>query len=915
MDSIQKIAYSFLLFFATFNLHSQEQVTGVNYFMEYDTLQCRYDCSIIITEGSAILAPYRTQFNSQYTIVVPTGTTVDIEETYLPIQNNQNYDGTTPASWSIGASAFNALGLGIDYHPISPNLNISSQYYDIVEGDTLKIFSFSISVNTECGSGVRYFENGVDQNTNGADYSCGFTIGGPWEDFMGIEPVIYPPKPTIPLPTVDNSNGISIDLSLSAPVACESAYTTTWTGPNNYMATSEDVLINPAVSADYGVFKIIVEDDIECKDSLEITVTESVPQEVNEMTFVNVIYNPTFEHIAFHTNIEGDDNKNSTVTVEYRLTGTLDYLPGAITMRASPEMIVNGSALGMNFHAGSLMHLLPNSSYDIRLTLDDTDGGSHILEDTISTKKFPSVDDFNQIKYVEPGNGGGDGSIANPYLGLQTAADNAQAGDLFEVGDGIYNPFTLTVSGTATNQIVLRSTNLHGAIIDGNNILSGVVTIGSANDSIKHVILDGFEIKNGGWGIDAQNTQYLTVRNNSINDVDFGFYNRRENGWEHNQYLSNNEFIGRTPWPQLDGNIPSERGIDIRGNANVISNNSISDFGDGISTDGPASLISYALDIHDNYLTRIVDDIIEVDGTISNTRVYRNQGLNGRMGVSVSPVFGGPVYIFRNEFYNLETSAFKMNNQTAGLVILNNSIAKSDRGLTSSEGWQNTIFKNNVILSSHYIMEEFGLVSGSTDDWGNNVYLSLRPGTTAEPWFKWNGIKYNTVSDIVLSGLTELNTTETSYADFINIIIPANYGTEALPSAFDFGLSVNSNLINSGVIFDNIFENDIIGGLLDIGALEDGFPNPTYGHNFGNICERNDLSSRIWNGETNKGWYHPLNWTPCGVPQKITDVTIPTELLKYPFINTDITAKNVFILGNGLLEIKNDILFKLVGTP
>ncbi|MFT4533947.1 MAG: hypothetical protein ACI9P5_001299 [Saprospiraceae bacterium] len=914
MDIIQKIAYSFFLFFGTFNLYSQNQVTGVNYFMEYDTLECRYDCSIIITEGSAILAPYRTQFNSQYTIVVPTGTTVDIEETYLPLQDNQNYTSIIPTSWSIGASAYNALGLGIDYHPIAPNLNVSSQYNNITEGDTLKIFSFSVSVNSACGAGVRFFENGVDQNTNGADYSCGFTIGGPWEDFIGIEPIIYPPKPTIPLPTIDNSNGIFIDLTLSAPVSCQSTYTTSWTGPNNYMSTNEDVLINPAVSADYGLFKIVVEDDIECKDSLEISVIEPGSQGVDEMTLGTVIYNPTFEHIAFHANIEGDDNKNSTITVEYKLTGTENYLPGAITMRANPEMIVNGSALGLNFHAGSIMHLLPNSSYDIKLTLVDIDGGSQVIEETVSTKKFPSANDFNQIKYVEPGNGGGDGSISNPYLGLQAAANSAQAGDLFEVGDGVYDPFLLIESGTESNQIILRSTNLHGAIIDGNNTLSGIVTIGSASDSIQHIILDGFEIKNGAWGIDAQNTQYFTVRNNKINDVDFGFYNRRENGWEHNQYLNNNEFIGRTLWPQLDGNIPPERGVDIRGNANVISNNSISDFGDGISTDGPASQNSYALDIHDNYLTRIVDDIIEVDGTISNTRVYRNQGLNGRMGVSVSPVLGGPVYIFRNEFYNLETSAFKMNNETAGLAILNNSIAKSDRGLTSSEGWQNTVFKNNIVLSGHYIMEEFGLVSGSIDDWGNNGYLSLRSGTTAEPWFKWNGVKYNTVTDIVLSGLTEGNTIATSYVDFVNIVIPADYSTEALPSDIDFSPSANSDLIDSGVNFDNIFENDTVGGVLDLGALEDGLPSPNYGHDFENVCERNDISTKIWNGNTNKGWYHPLNWTPCGVPEKMSDVTIPGALLIYPFINSDITTKNVFIWGNGQLEIMNNALFQLLGT-
>ena len=256
-----------------------------------------------------------------------------------------------------------------------------------------------------------------------------------------------------------------------------------------------------------------------------------------------------------------------------------------------------------------------------------------------------------------------------------------------------------------------------------------------------------------------------------------------------------------------------------------------------------------------------------------------------------------------------------MNNQTSGLVILNNSIAKSDRGLTSSVWWQNTIFKNNVVLSGHYVMEEFGLVNGSIDDWDNNAYLSLRAGTTSEPWFKWNAVNYNTVSDIVMSGITELNTIETMYSDFINMIIPMNYGTESFPIDFNFSLSASSDLIDSGVFFDNIFKDEIEGGLLDIGALENGKPSPSYGHDFMIVCERNDLSFRTWNGNINTGWYHPSNWTPCGVPEKITDVTLPGALLKYPIINSDIIARSAYILGDGQLEILNGVNFKLEGNP
>jgi len=281
--------------------------------------------------------------------------------------------------------------------------------------------------------------------------------------------------------------------------------------------------------------------------------------------------------------------------------------------------------------------------------------------------------------------------------------------------------------------------------------------------------------------------------------------------------------------------------------------------------------------------------------------------------VSLAPIYGGPAYVFRNEFYNLENSAFKMNNQTTGLVILNNSIAKANRGMTSSTGWQNTIFKNNALLSGHYVMEEFGLVVGSNDDWDYNAYFSLRSGTASGPWFKYDNVKYNNVDLLVLSGVTEANTIEIGYSDFNNVVVPSSYGTEALFSSVDFGLTANSQMIDGSTNFDNIFINDIIDDL-DIGALEYQMPLPNYGHDFDIICERVDLSTRLWNGSLNNGWFHPSNWTPCGVPEKITDVTIPGLLSSYPFLNTNTTMNNLSILEGGKLVVKNNVALILKGN-
>ena len=152
-------------------------------------------------------------------------------------------------------------------------------------------------------------------------------------------------------------------------------------------------------------------------------------------------------------------------------------------------------------------------------------------------------------------------------------------------------PFSLDFQN-CTNTLNIQI-SMSGSTVSGDG--SAGVTLGVFDDSLSYVHLDGFKIQNGARGIDAQNTIHLTVQNCQIEQVDNGILNRRANGWEHDQYFYNNTIVGETAWPQ--SGIPGERGIDIRGNNNVIANNTISYFGDGISTDGPPYLKSYSLDI------------------------------------------------------------------------------------------------------------------------------------------------------------------------------------------------------------------------------------------------------------------------------------------------------------------------------
>jgi Flp pilus assembly protein TadB len=58
-----------------------------------------------------------------------------------------------------------------------------------------------------------------------------------------------------------------------------------------------------------------------------------------------------------------------------------------------------------------------------------------------------------RVRHVVPGNGGGDGSAARPFQGLDAAQKDARGGDLFLVHKGAYGaPFTVRRSGEAGNK-------------------------------------------------------------------------------------------------------------------------------------------------------------------------------------------------------------------------------------------------------------------------------------------------------------------------------------------------------------------------------------------------------------------------------------------------------------------------------
>ncbi|MFV2073185.1 MAG: NosD domain-containing protein [Thermoanaerobaculales bacterium] len=553
----------------------------------------------------------------------------------------------------------------------------------------------------------------------------------------------------------------------------------------------------------------------------------------------------TFENLGALWWIDGDDDLDSSMVLEFRRQGETTWQAGAPAMRAYPGIMVNGSALGLNYWAASALFLDPGQVYELRLTLIDPDGGGEVRTVVASTRTPPPATIVGFYRYVVPGSGGGDGTAGNPFRGLQAAADDAFPGDVFHIASGTYAPFQLLLSGTPSAPVVFSGPTDNSAIIDGGGTDRGIITLGEWNQPIVHVVIEGLVLENGRWGVDAQHSHDIVLRHNLIRDVDFGVVNRRSDALEGNQTVCDNVIEGRVIWP--GSGIPSERGIDLRGHGNVVCRNRIRNFGDCVSLQ-PMTGPSYGNDVFGNDISFCVDDGIEIDYNQANVRVWRNRVMNARMGVSVQPIRGGPAYIFRNELFNLESVPFKMHNQTTGFFVAHNTAAKHGDGHGDNGAmWRNAIFRNNLFLGTRYAFEFSTVADEGFRDFDHDAWGTTRDiGQPSDPYFKWDNVRYDRLPDLQAVGV-EVHGVGAQFNDLLNAALPPAWDQQATPGSRDLRLVAAAPEIDAGQDLPNLNDGFTLVGLPDIGAFEFGRPLPEYGPR-----ERSLFSDGFESGDTTR---------------------------------------------------------------
>ena len=394
---------------------------------------------------------------------------------------------------------------------------------------------------------------------------------------------------------------------------------------------------------------------------------------------------PTLHSLGVSWIVREDDGRTASIGLEYRRVGTSAWRKGAPLARVERGAHAMGR-FGSRFDvpadgwlfAGSVLLLEPATRFELKLTLLDARGrktgtSSRVLQ--AQTRAEPRIPPGVRRRHVIPGSGGGSGTEADPYRGLAAAHSGSRPGDLLFLHAGLYpGPWVIHHSGTPEKPIVWAAAGDGPAIIDGRGSSSERPTHAIEASGTHDVWFEGLTIRNAMHGVTFHDAERIVVRRCHISQVTYGMNaarNTQGNAQDH--FLADNVIEGPSTWPRTKG-IEEARGIQITGEGHVVCYNRIKGFADAIDTF--SSPRCAAIDIHNNDLSELTDDGIELDFSERNTRCFFNRLTNVYQGISMQPVYGGPVYVFRNVMYNVAVEPFKLHNSPSGCLIFHNTSVK-----------------------------------------------------------------------------------------------------------------------------------------------------------------------------------------------------------------------------------------------
>lgn len=423
---------------------------------------------------------------------------------------------------------------------------------------------------------------------------------------------------------------------------------------------------------------------------LTFTFDDSGPEQIS-------VYAPTTRAVANGTRVE----------VRYRQSAG-QWQQAHPLVPIDPARVSNGAPVAVvNAFAGTIFDLAPGTTYEVELTVNEPGQAPIVLTESKATRALPAASGATTVN-------------ATPASNLSSVIAGLSPGAVLELADGTYTLNTtygtpVAVNGTSSQPITIRGQSRDGVILTDS---SGVVLqIQSASHlTIERLTIRGSQTDSGTAADSAGVSFYgpsgvqtnITFRDLKITGVDQGIV---ASSAIRGCLVYNCEFIGNNTWDKSYIINPAsgtfnyswnDDGIRIPGRGNAAWNNTLTGFGDTCAV--MEGVFSAGVHFYRNRIPMTCDDAFEGDYGTRNLSFYDNYIGNSGTFLSLDPLWGGPLYCFRNTSINTIRGPFKFNDQNSGHLVYNNTILRTDGSTVA--GWvqamngaqENWAYRNNLFV-------------------------------------------------------------------------------------------------------------------------------------------------------------------------------------------------------------------------
>ena len=568
----------------------------------------------------------------------------------------------------------------------------------------------------------------------------------------------------------------------------------------------------------------------------------------------------TLHSIGVEWDIQGDSNHTASCQVAFRKAGQGRWHKALDLLRIDYHgyYAQTRADRAYNMLAGSIFFLKPGTRYEVRLRLQDADGGGAERQFAVDTWAPRTIVPGARSYHVSPGDGGGVGTRDDPIRGLIRADQLAQPGDRFLLHAGDYGEFFPHTSGTPGHRIVYQAAG------------DGIVDLHHLNIGAHHLWFEGFRMTPGVSparnGIqDRINATDIVIRGNHIEGFHYGILVGRYRAT--NWVITDNVIIGDKDMATGNGygkEHSSGEGVELNHSSHhVVCYNTISKTADGVSYPGRNC------DIFGNDIFSVSDDGVEPDSGYANVRIWGNriQGTH-KSGISIQPMLCSPWYILFNQIVS-DTTMIKMR-VCDRLVMINNTFIVGKSGVGDAYNLLKAFSRNNIwyglthsdyLWIAHVIDDPAALarhrqyvnyphdVSGFRSGWGTDLDYDAfgkkknPPGQFAGTLFGWYDSRqkqqraFRTVEAV--RDFLDIESNAVAFSDpatvFQHWSIPDNLHRNAPGGEFVelepqlLVLQEQGPAVDAGQLLPNIHAGRYFGRAPDLGAHELGIPLPYYG--------------------------------------------------------------------------------------